>query len=173
VRIQPGDITNSINIIEAKWKELFPGEQFVYSFLDDRINQLYQSEQKTQNIIVVFSALSIFISCLGLFGLAAFTAEARTKEIGIRKVLDASTRNAMLLLSKDVIKWIIISNVFAWLISWYILDKWLQNFACKIEIGWFVFIMTFAVALIISLSTFSFQAFKVAFANPVDSIKYQ
>ncbi len=172
VRIQPVNFAGTLKIIESKWKELFPGEQFEYSFLDDRIDQLYQREKKTQNIFVVFSA-SIFISCLGLFGLAAFTAETRTKEIGIRKVLGATTQNAIMLLSKDVVKWIIIANVIAWPVGWYIMDTWLQNFAYQVEVGWPVFIMAFMITLIISLTTYSFQALKAAYANPVDSIKYQ
>ena len=172
VRILPDDLEKTLDFIKQKWTDTFPGELFEQTFLDDRINQLYESEMKMQKIFIVFSILSIFIACMGLFGLAAFTAESRTKEIGIRKVLGASTVSAIMLLSKEFIKWIILANIVAWPLAWFIMNRWLQNFAFKANIGWIVYLFAFAITTIIAFSTFSFQAIKAARANPVDSIKH-
>jgi putative ABC transport system permease protein len=173
VRIAPGDVRKTLDFVEQKWATSFPGELFQYSFLDQRINQLYESEQRMQSIFLVFSCFSIFVACLGLFGLAAFTAEVRTKEIGIRKVLGASTRNVILLLSNEFTKWIILANIIAWPLAWFFMNKWMQNFVFKADIGWSVFLMSGVLALIIAVVTFSFQAIKAAFTNPADTLKYE
>lgn len=173
VRILPNNIGETLNIIKEKWQETFLEEQFGYSFLNNRLNEFYESEQKMQNIFTVFSGLSIFVACLGLFGLSVFTAEVRTKEIGIRKALGASTGTVIFLFSKEFIKWIILANIIAWPLAWYFMDKWLQNFVYKINIGWSVFIFSGIITLSIALLTFIFQAFKSAMANPVDALRYE
>jgi len=173
VRIAPGEIDKSLEFIQQKWASTFPGEQFDYTFLDERIQGLYEKERKMQNLFVVFSLLSILVACLGLYGLAAYTAEVKTKEIGIRKILGASTGRITFLLSKEFIKWILIANVLAWPVAWYFMNLWLQNFAYRIHIGWFVFLFTIFITLFIALSSFVFQVLKAAWANPADSLRYE
>lgn len=173
VRIMPGDIRGTVDFIQQKWTETFPGEQFEYSFLDNRINLLYISEGKMRNIFLIFSILSIFVACLGLFGLAAFTAEERTKEIGVRKVLGASTSNILVLLSKECTKWVLMANLVAWPVAYFVMSRWLQNFAYKISIGPWPFVLSAVLALIIALLTVSYQAVKAALRDPIDSLRYE
>ncbi len=173
VRIIPGNLERILSFIQEKWQNTFPGEQFEFSFLDYRINQLYASEKKMQKIFVVFSALSILVACLGLLGLVSFTSEVRTKEIGIRKVLGASTGSVIVLLSKEFIKWIVLANIVAWPLAWFIMNKWLQNFAYRANIGWIVFLLAGSVTMAIAILTFIFQTFKTACADPVDSLRYE
>jgi len=173
VRIKPGNVETILSSIEHEWQKMFPLEQFEFSFLDNRLNQLYESEKKMQNIFLMFSFLSLFVACLGLFGLAAYTAEERTKEIGIRKVLGASTPNILSLLLKEFIKWVVISTVIAWPIAYFIMTKWLQNFVYRINMEVWIFILPAFIALAISLLTVGFQSFKAAINNPIDSIKYE
>jgi putative ABC transport system permease protein len=173
VRIQPGNIKRIIDFIQEKWEKAFPGELFGFSFLDNRMNQLYENEMKMQNIIIIFSCFSIFVACLGLFGLSVFIAAERTKEIGIRKVLGASMGKIILLLSKEFITWIIIANIVAVPLSWFIMNKWLQNFAYRVNIGIWIFILSASLALIIALITVSYQSIKAAVVNPVESLRYE
>jgi putative ABC transport system permease protein len=173
VRIKPGDVGRTLNFIQQKWESLFPGEQFEYSFLDNRINQLYESEKKMQDLFVIFSALSILVACLGLLGLVSFTAELKTKEIGIRKVLGASTGSVIVLLSKEFIKWIFLANIVAWPLAWFMMNKWLQNFAYRTNIGWVVFVLAGFAAMAIAIFTFIFQTVKTACAKPVNSLRYE
>jgi putative ABC transport system permease protein len=173
IRIAPGDIERTLTSIQKSWKTAFPGEVFEFSFMDNRINQMYLSEKKMQNIFIIFSSLSILVACLGLLGLVSFTAELKTKEIGIRKVLGASTGSVLLLMSKEFIKWIIIANIAAWPIAYYAMNKWLENFAYRVNVGLFVFVFSGFVTLFIALFTFIFQALKAAYANPVDSLRYE
>jgi len=173
VRIQPGNIKPTIEFIRQKWEAAFPGELFEFSFLDNRMNLLYENEMKMQNIFIIFSCFSIFVACLGLFGLSVFIAAERTKEIGIRKVLGASLGKIILLLSKEFITWIIIANIVAWPLAWFIMNKWLQNFAYRVNIGIWIFILSASLALIIALITVSYQSIKAALANPVESLRYE
>ncbi len=173
VRIMPGDIGKILSFIRQKWESLFPGEQFEYNFLDSLIDRLYESEKKMQDLFVIFSALSILVACLGLLGLVSFTAELKTKEIGIRKVLGASTGRLIILLSKEFIKWIILANIVAWPLAWFMMSKWLQNFAYRTDIGWIVFVSAGLVTVAIAVFTFIFQTFKSASAKPVNSLRYE
>jgi len=173
VRIQPGNIKQTIDFIQQKWENTLPGELFEFSFLDNRMNQLYDNEMKMQNLFIIFSCFSIFVACLGLFGLSVFIAAERTKEIGIRKVLGASISKIILLLSREFIIWIIISNIVAWPLAWFIMNKWLQNFAYRANIGIWIFILSASLALIIALITVSYQSIKAALANPVESLRYE
>jgi putative ABC transport system permease protein len=173
VRLSPGDIGSTLNFIQQKWANLFPGEQFEYSFLDSRINQLYESEKKMQNLFVIFSALSILVACLGLLGLVSFTAELKTKEIGIRKVLGASTGHVIVLLSKEFIKWVVLANIVAWPLAWFMMNRWLQNFAYRTSIGWSLFVLAGFAALAIAIFTFIFQTVRTASARPVNSLRYE
>jgi putative ABC transport system permease protein len=173
VRIQPGDVRGTLNFIEQKWMETFPEEEFEYSFLDDSINLLYESEGKMQQIFIVFSSLSIFVACLGLFGLAAFTAQQRTKEIGVRKALGASEISVFVLLSKEFTKWVLVANIIAWPVAYYVMTKWLQNFAYKMNMGLWPFVLAAVMGFVIALITVSYQSIRAAFTNPVDSLRYE
>ena len=173
IRIEPGDIGKTLTFIQKKWESLFPGEQFEFNFLDSRIDQLYVSEKKMQVLFAIFSALSILVACLGLLGLVSFTAELKTKEIGIRKVLGASTGHVIVLLSKEFIKWIMLANLVAWPLAWFMMHKWLQNFAYRTNIGWAVFILAGFVTLAIAVFTFIFQTVRTASTKPVNSLRYE
>jgi putative ABC transport system permease protein len=142
-----------------------------YKFLDENFEQMYTTEDKLKSLLFIFTAIAIFIGCLGLFGLAAYTAERRKKEVGIRKVLGASTESMVLLLSKDFIKLVVISLLIASPVAWYFMNKWLQDFAYRIHISWWVFTVTAILALGIAFITVSFQAIKAALANPVKSLR--
>ncbi len=134
---------------------------------------MYKSEERLRHVFLTFTFLGIFIACLGLFGLAAFTAEQRTKEIGIRKVLGASVSNIMILLSREFARWVLLANIIAWPVAYFVMNRWLQNFAYRINIGWWVFITAALLALIIALFTVGFQAAKSALANPSESLRYE
>ena len=170
-KIKSPDIPHVINQLEAKWKSFVSAEPFDYNFLDTEFDAQYRSEQRLGKIFSIFAGLSIFIACLGLFGLSAFMAERRTKEIGVRKVLGASVQNVVLLLSKDFLKLTIVATLIAFPIAWYFMNKWLQDFAYRITIEWWVFPLAGIVALLIALVTVSFQAIKAAFVNPVKSLR--
>jgi putative ABC transport system permease protein len=173
VRIMPGDVRGTIGFIQQKWGEIFPGEQFEYNFLDSRIDLLYKSEGRMRSLFLIFSILSIFVACLGLFGLAAFTAEERTKEIGVRKVMGASSANILFLLNKEFAKWVLVANVIAWPIAYFVMNKWLQNFAYQTGVGFWPFILSAVLALLIALFTVSYQSIKAAITDPVECLRYE
>jgi putative ABC transport system permease protein len=165
------DLASTIKKIETKWKELAPGQPFTYSFMDESFNSIYKAEQTIGKISLAFALLTILVACLGLFGLITFVAEQRIKEIGIRKVLGASVSGIVQLLSKDFIKLVLVSICIASPIAWYIMNKWLQDFAYRIHISWWIFFVAGMLALLIALCTVSFQAIKAAIANPVKSLR--
>jgi len=173
VRLAKGDVVASLNKMEKIWDKFNPDYQFDAHFIDKEIEKLYINELRTGKIFSYFTFLTILVSCLGLFGLATFIIEQRTKEIGIRKVLGSSVNALVLLLSKDFTKWIIISNIIAIPVSWYLMQKWLQNFAYQIKITAEFFIISFAVSLLIALLTISLRTIRSANANPVDALKYE
>src|SRR5436189_4883809 len=165
------NIKPSLSVLENTWKKLNPNEPFEYGFLDQDFQKNYEKDDRQANLINYFTIVAIIISCLGLFGLATFTAEQRTKEIGIRKVLGASIYGVVALLSKDFLKLVVIAVIIASPLALYAMNKWLQNFAYKTSITWQVFAMTTLIAVIISFVTISFQAIKAAIANPVKSLR--
>jgi len=165
------DIAGVLSELESKWKELGPGQPFKYSFLDDRFARMYDAEQRIGGIAMTFSFLAIFVASLGLFGLAAFTAQQRTKEIGVRKVMGASVSSIILLLSKEFGKLIIIAMIIGGLISWIIMDGWLQEFHFRINLGPDIFILAGVITLVIAWVTMSWQSVRAAIANPVDSLR--
>jgi putative ABC transport system permease protein len=173
VRIKRGNLENSIKFLESAWKAFAPTTPFEYEFLDQSFDGQYVAEQRMGKVFLIFSVLTIFIACLGLLGLAAFSAEQRTKEIGIRKVLGASVPNLVALLSKDFSKWVILANLIAWPVAYFAMNKWLQDFAYRIDLSWWVFALAGGVALLIALLTVSTQAIKAALANPVESLRYE
>ena len=174
VKIQGSSIPVTLEFLGAKVKEIEPESLFIYSFLDDNLNRLYQSEDRMSNIFKAFTLFAIFISCLGLFGLSAYSAELRTKEVGVRKVLGASVSNVVLHLSKEFVILVIVANIIALPIAWYFMHTWLQDFAYRIiSIGFGTFLLATALALAVALITVSYQAIKAACANPVDALKYE
>ena len=173
VRIRPEHVRETLQFLEAKWQQLRPDYPFEYHFLDDAYNNLYRAEIRLGEIFGVFSALAIFIACLGLLGLVAFIAEQKTKEIGIRKILGASVARIVLLLTGDFGRWILIANLIAWPVAWYGMNQWLQDFAYRIHIGLGIFAAAAVLALMIALITIAFQAVRAATANPVDALRYE
>ena len=171
IRTQPGQTTQALASIETLWKQLNPKFPFAYRFADDEYQKLYKSETVVGSLATYFAFLAIFISCLGLFGLSAFTAEQRTKEIGVRKVLGASVGGIIGLLSKDFLKLVLIAIVISSPLAWYAMNQWLQGFAYKLEISWWVFALAGVLALGIALLTISFQSVKAALMNPVTSLR--
>ena len=168
---QAADAKTILAGIAKQWKKIYPDEPFKCNFLNESIRWLYDQETKTAWLMMVAMAITIFISCMGLFGLALFTAEQRTREIGIRKVLGASVANIMVLLSKDFVLLVVIALAIASPVAFYFMDQWLQDFAYRIHISWWVFILAGFAAISIALITVSFQAIKAAIANPVDSLR--
>jgi len=169
--LSTNDYSGLIKGIEKTWTKLNPETPFVYSFPDQNFQRQYEREQRTSRIVVYFTVIAILIACLGLFGLAAFSAEQRTKEIGIRKVLGATVTNIAALLSRDFIQLVIIAIVIASPLAWYGMNKWLQNFAYRIAISWWMFAAAGLLAVAIALLTVSFQAIKAAVANPVKNLR--
>ncbi|MEZ0610779.1 ABC transporter permease [Fibrella sp. WM1] len=170
-RINSDNLPALVRQIEAKWKTLVPGQPFSYEFMEDGFDQMYRAEQRVGTLALTFAALAVLIACLGLFGLAAFTAEQRTKEIGVRKVLGASVPSLIALLSKDFLKLVVIAIVIATPLAWWAMRQWLQDFAYKIDIEWWVFALAGTLAVAIALLTVSFQSIRAALMNPVKSLR--
>lgn len=173
IKTSSEDFPNTIAKIENVWTELIPGYPFEYRFLDEQFDRTYRNEIRLGQIFGYFVVLTIFISCLGLFGLASFTAEQRTKEIGIRKVHGAAVSNIVFILSKEFAKWVLLANIIAWPVAYLAMNNWLQNFAYKTEIGFWVFVLSGCLALFIALLTVSSQAIRAATANPIEALKYE
>jgi predicted permease len=173
VRIKPADIPATIGFLSETWNGIVPDYPFEYNFLDESFEELYESEKQMSAITNYFTILGIFIACLGLFGLAAFMAERRTKEIGIRKVLGASVPKLIYLLSSEFAKWVIVANIIAWPIAYWVAHRWLQNFAYRTNIQVWMFLLAAAISLFIALATVSFKALKTATANPAKALRYE
>jgi len=173
VRIGTDDMSQTLGYLEEKLQP-YRGEQpFLYSFLDEDYARLYENEEKSRRIFGIFSLLAIVISCLGLFALASFTAEQKTKEIGIRKILGSSVTDIIVMLSWRFAKWVILANIIALPVAWYVMHRWLQSFAYRIQIGVETFLLASGTALLFALATVSFRVFRAASANPIDSIRYE
>ncbi len=173
IRVRPEAIPETLQFIETKWKEIDPAHPFEYYFMDESFDRLYRSEEKLSQIFSIFSSLAIFIAALGLFGLALFMVEQRTKEIGVRKILGASLGNIFVLISKEFVYLVLIANFVAWPLAYLLMRKWLQNFSYRIDMGIWIFVLAGAIALAIALLTISFQAIKAALADPVKSLRYE
>ena len=171
VHVNTANMSNVLSFLEQKWKTLRPDEPFEYTFLNDDFQKNYQAEVRTARIVRTFTIISILISCLGLFGLAAFAAQQRTKEIGVRKVLGASVGSIVVLLSKDFLKLVLIAILIASPIAWYAMHRWLQDFEYRIEIPWWVFVVAGGLAILVAFVTVSFQSIKAALMNPVKSLR--
>lgn len=173
VRVQAGKTREVIDFLEKSWDEMQTGHPFVYTFMDQTLAKLYQNDHKTRVIYTIFSILALFVASLGLFGLAAYTTESRTKEIGIRKVLGAKDSTIIYMLSRDFTKWVLLANIFAWPLSFFLVNHWLNNFAYRIDMPWHVFIIAGLSALLLALVTVLYQTIKASRTNPAISLKYE
>jgi putative ABC transport system permease protein len=173
VRIKAENITSCLASIKRTWDSFASNLTFDYYFLDEDFAKLYQSEIRISTVLGNFSLVTVFIACIGLFGLTTFMAERRKKELGIRKVLGASSIGLLRQFSFDYTRWVILANLIAWPAAYYFMSKWLEDFAYRIDLAWWVFVLSGGIALIIALATVSFQAIRAATANPVESLRYE
>jgi ABC-type antimicrobial peptide transport system permease subunit len=173
IRMQSGKIPATLQFIKNVWEDFVPMYPFEYGFVDEDFNNTYRGIERAGRLASSFTFIAIFIACLGLFGLASFTAEQRSKEIGIRKVLGSSVPGIVVLLSKEFIKWVLIANIVAWPVAWFVMNLWLQGFAYQSKIGLGIFVVSGLLAILIALLTVSYQALKAAMANPVDALMYE
>jgi len=170
-RVKGADITTTVGTIEAKWKAMVPDQLFKFVFLDQNLKAQYEAEKQAGQVFAIFSSLAIIIACVGLFGLSAYTASLRTKEIGVRKVMGASVASVVLLLSKEFTKLILIAFVLSVPIAWFIMNQWLSGFAYRIQLGVGIFMVAGFTALLISWITVSYQSIKAAIVNPIKSLR--
>lgn len=173
VRIKSQNIPDTLKFLKSQWERYNPQFTFEYGFVDTLLGNLYANEEKVRTLFNYFTFLAIFISCLGLFGLAFYLTEQRTKEIGVRRVLGASVPKIVTMLSKEFLKWVLIANIIAWPLAYYFMDKWLQNFAYRTGLKIGTFLLSGTLAFMIALLTVSYQTIKAASANPVDSLRYE
>lgn len=171
VKTRSAEVSGLLTSMKKSWDGFHSDMPFSYTFLDERFNETYKAEQKTGQILGTFAGLTIFVACLGLFGLATFTAEQRTKEIGVRKVLGASVAGIIALLSKDFLKLVIVALLIATPAAWWLTDRWLQAFAYKIDIAWWMFALAGVLSVLVALCTISYQSIKAALMNPVESLR--
>jgi putative ABC transport system permease protein len=171
VKINGARANDAVAFIKSVWESNFPGHPFEYQFLDEHFAEMYDADTQITKTVATMAVLAIIISCLGLFGMASYSAEKRVKEIGIRKVLGASVQNIVGMLSRDFLKHVLIAMLIAWPLAWFSVHKWLQDFAYRVNISWWVFIIAGLAALMIALLTVSFQAIRAAIANPVKSLR--
>jgi len=172
-KVNPQNMQQSIQHIESVWNELFPEQFFNYEILDNYLEGLYNKDKQISQIIRFFSVIAIILACLGLFGLISYVVVQKTPEIGIRKVLGANYNNLFSQISNEYIKLIIVSNLIAWPVSWYFIEKWLTQFAFRISFPWYVFIIAFLISVLLTMFTISFQTIKAIRINPVESLKYE
>lgn len=173
IRLQSAQLSEILGFLQEKWQIYSPNHPFDYFFIDDNFARLHDADQQAGRVFGFAALLAIFIACLGLFGLASFTIKQRTKEVGIRKVIGATVLNVIALLSNDFLKLVLLANFIAWPVAWFAMNKWLENFAYRISIDWWVFLLGGGLALLIALLTVSTQAIRAALANPVDSLRYE
>jgi ABC-type antimicrobial peptide transport system permease subunit len=173
IRMRPDNISTTLSTIEDTWKKIIPSFPFEYQFLDHAFDRRYRSTERMGNLANSFALLAVFIACLGLFGLASFTAEQRSKEIGIRKVFGATGISIVYLMSKEFTRWVLAANIIAWPVAWFIMEKWLESYAYRTDIGGWIFIITGGIALLIALVTVSTQAIKAALINPIEALRYE
>jgi putative ABC transport system permease protein len=173
IKVSPHNLESTIQSINNTWSEFYPDEPYLYSFLDDSFNALYKEDKAFGSTYLFFSIIAIFIAGMGLFALARISAENKTKEIGIRRVNGASYMNILAMLNKDYIKWVIIAYILACPFAWYVIHQWLQNFAYKTGLSWWIFTATGIVAILIALITVSWQSWRTATRNPVEALRYE
>jgi putative ABC transport system permease protein len=172
-KLSSSDLLGTMKDIEKIWKRLYPKDEFIYFFSNKEFEAQYRSDLNFKNIITSSALLALVISCLGLLSLAIFTTKRRIKEIGIRKVNGATISEVMAMLNRDFVKWVLIAFVIATPVSWYAMNKWLESFAYKTDLSWWIFALAGLLALGIALLTVSFQSWKAATKNPVESLRYE
>ncbi|MBN2357429.1 ABC transporter permease [candidate division KSB1 bacterium] len=173
IRLSPGEINEALQFVESTWARVIPNYPFDYRFLDEDFDATYRQEERITSLLKYFAAFAILIACLGLLGLASFTAEQRTREVGVRKVFGASLADIFILMSKEFIRWVLIANLIAWPLAFWVMRNWLQSFAYRIDIHWFVFLLSAMIALAVAILTVSYQAISVALSNPAKALKYE
>jgi putative ABC transport system permease protein len=173
VRFRPEEASRTLSYLEETWNRFAPEYPFEHFFIDEQFARYYRFEQKVGELFSLFSILAIVISCLGVFGLISYMAEQSTKEIGVRKVLGASTAGIVLLLSKRFIRWVLVANLIAWPLAWFAMHRWLAGFAYRVSIDPIFFPLAGLAALVIALASVSYQSLKSAFANPANSLRYE
>ena len=172
-KISPNDIQGTINFVKNEVESMFPQYTFWYQFLDERFDKQYKNDERISKIISNFAIVAILIACLGLFGLSSFMAAKRTKEIGIRKTMGASVNSVFLLLSREFVKWVVLSVIIACPVAWFIMNKWLQSFAYRTNIGWWIFALAILIAFAIAFLTVAWQSLKTSRTNPVEALRYE
>lgn len=173
VKIDSLNAEETLLYMEKTWADVLPMVEFNHRFMEDAYAGYYRSEEKTGKLMIIFTCLALLVSCMGLFGLATFITSKRIKEIGVRKVLGATSGQISILLTKQFAKWVLISNLTAWPVAFYLLSRWLENFAYRIDLGPFPFVLSGLAAMTIAVLTVSFQAAKTAFSDPVNSLRYE
>jgi len=173
VRVRPDDVEATIANLKSDWERVAPGTPFEFSFLDENLDAEYRAEQRLGSLFIVFAGVAIFIACLGLLGLAAFTVQQRTKEIGIRKTFGASTAKVVYMLSQDFSKWVLLANLAAWPVAWYFMRRWLEDFAYRVDLGYASFLYAGLAALLIALGTVGYHSWRAAVANPIEALRYE
>jgi putative ABC transport system permease protein len=172
-KIRSARTTEVLSFIERSWASLADGLPFEFTFLDDRIDGLYQNDNRAGKIVSMFSVLAVFVSCLGLFGLAAFVTEQRTKEVGIRKILGARLSSVLWLHTGQFVKWVVIANLIAWPVGYAVMGRWLRGFAMRTSLGAGIFLVSGLAALAVAVLTVSYQVLRAATANPADALRYE
>ncbi|MBK7710656.1 MAG: FtsX-like permease family protein [Bacteroidales bacterium] len=173
IRVNTSDMNKTISQIGETWNKIYPGDHFIYFFLDEDYNAQYRSDQTFGRVFSMFTGLAIFVASIGLFGLAIYTASQRSKEIGIRKVNGARSSEILVMLNKNFVKWVAIAFVISTPLAWYIMNKWLLNFAYRTTLSWWIFLLAGMVALFIALITVTWQSWKTATRNPVEALRYE
>jgi putative ABC transport system permease protein len=173
IRFKPADMASTLDFMKKQWGKIFPNIPFEFYFLDEIFGSQFLQIERSRKIFSYFSFLAIFVACLGLYGMASFSAVQRTKEIGIRKVLGSTATGIFTLLGKELIGLILIANLVAWPLSFFAMNRWIHNYPYRVNIGIELFLASSLIVLIIGLLTISYQAIKAALANPVDSLRYE
>jgi len=173
VRIKSGFTSEVVALLKDAWSQYAPDHLFEYSFVDESIDGFYRSETNLTRILICFTMLAVFVSCLGLFGLASFLAEERTKEVGIRKTLGATVTSVITMLCRESVGLVILANLVVWPVAWYIVSRWLERFAYRIDVGPGPFLLATLLALILAVLSVGYQAFRAARANPVEALRYE
>ena len=171
VKTSGNNTAATIAAIQAKWRNFYPNTPFEFHFLDQEFDEMYKNDQRTGGILTAFTGVTVFISCLGLFGLAVFSTRQRVKEIGIRKVLGAGVMNIVGLISFDFLKLVILAIIISSPLAWYVMQQWLQDFAFRTHIEWWVFALAGGMAALIAFLTVSYQSVKAALSNPINSLR--
>ena len=173
VKYNPKNKTQALQLINESWKKVYPDYPFDYIYLDDLYNQAYSKEITQSRIINLFSIIGLLIACIGLICLTSYIAETRTKELGIRRVIGAKVADLLIMLNKNLGQWVVIAIVIAFPVGWYVMNKWLQNFAYRTQLSWWVFALAGIIAFGIAMLTVGWQSWQAATRNPVEALRYQ